>query len=288
MNQKLMAFAYFREGNNLKCDRLHARSGRWLFLLLACFQAYLIAQENICRVLPYSRLQAAASVSAAGHLLMNEPPGWVRLQPTQPVNADTVWLLVHGYGSRGYEWIDAIQALGNTGHPVYFYRYDWSRCPKAVVDSLRADFQRLQATVPGSSHHWIWFGHSYGAWIVARLNARFPADAPMEFHAIAGPLAGMKAFQDRCPPDTTWLALSRRSGVGPRLIQWRTLQAQDGAYRDLSRDPQVVSIPGSRVIRLPAEMDGHRLGHNWSVKWVVETFLGLRGNPRGKSGQSEK
>jgi hypothetical protein len=27
-------------------------------------------------------------------------------------------------------------------------------------------------------------------------------------------------------------------------------------------------------VELPPTMNGHRLGHNWSVSWVVDSYLG--------------
>ena len=44
----------------------------------------------------------------------------------------------------------------------------------------------------------------------------------------------------------------------------------DGAFRDLSLDPQEVEIENSRVIRLPETYKGNKLGHNWSISWVAD------------------
>lgn len=57
------------------------------------------------------------------------------------------------------------------------------------------------------------------------------------------------------------------------LRQWRTLQHLDGAFEDLATDPQVVELPGE-VTRLPERYRGHRLGHNWSISWVVDHLAG--------------
>jgi hypothetical protein len=55
--------------------------------------------------------------------------------------------------------------------------------------------------------------------------------------------------------------------------QWRTQKEQDGAFRDMSYDPQDIALYNSTVTELPDSMDGHRLGHNWSVSWVTDYLL---------------
>ncbi|NOZ74091.1 MAG: hypothetical protein GXO90_01760, partial [FCB group bacterium] len=159
---------------------------------------------------------------------------------------------------------------------VFFYRYDWSQCPDVIVTELQAQITELLTHFQPDPEQILLFGHSYGALIAAELNPRLDPELPIQVHAIAGPLAGMKGFQERCPWDSTWIDLTRKTHTGERLIQWRTVQSEDGAFRNAKVNPMVVDIPGSTVIVLPKTMDGHRLGHNWSVKWVAETFLGLR------------
>ena len=56
--------------------------------------------------------------------------------------------------------------------------------------------------------------------------------------------------------------------------QWRTVKDQDGAFRDMPYDPQVVNIQGSIVVKLPPVFkNGKRLGHNWSLKWVLDQYF---------------
>ena len=57
---------------------------------------------------------------------------------------------------------------------------------------------------------------------------------------------------------------------GTKLHQWRTIQAIDGAFKDLNYDPQVVAIEDSSVTRLPETYKGNKLGHNWSISWVAD------------------
>jgi len=225
--------------------------------------------------LPLSKLSDAESVFAAGKILMEQPMGWTEI--TAPKSSeDTLWIVVHGYGSKGYEWVTAIKDFRATGDPVFIYRYDWNRCPGSIADSLSADLRKLLGTLPSQPKHILVFGHSYGALITAMLDSRVSKGILIEFHAIAGPLAGLKGFKDECSPDQSWIQKITENETGPRIHQWRTVQSEDGAYRDAETNPEDVDIPGSVVTQLPKTMDGHRLGHNWSVQWVAETFLGLR------------
>jgi len=39
-------------------------------------------------------------------------------------------------------------------------------------------------------------------------------------------------------------------------------------------DPQIANIPNSTVIELPPQFkDGRRLGHNWSISWVIDNMF---------------
>jgi hypothetical protein len=54
--------------------------------------------------------------------------------------------------------------------------------------------------------------------------------------------------------------------------QWKTVQAQDGAFKNLKFDPQKVFIDGGTSILLPEEWNNSRLGHNRSIQWVCENI----------------
>jgi len=38
----------------------------------------------------------------------------------------------------------------------------------------------------------------------------------------------------------------------------------------LPYDPQIVEIENSNVTRLPEKYKENKLGHNWSISWVVD------------------
>ena len=41
-------------------------------------------------------------------------------------------------------------------------------------------------------------------------------------------------------------------------------------FKNLKEDPQNVKILGSIVTRLPQSYKKNKLGHNWSISWVVD------------------
>jgi hypothetical protein len=88
---------------------------------------------------------------------------------------------------------------------------------------------------------------------------------PLQIHSIAAPLKGMNGLSSVCEYQ---MPISLRAGTN--LHQWRTIQKLDGAFEDLSYDPQVVEINGSIVTRLPETYKGNKLGHNWSISWVAD------------------
>ena len=91
---------------------------------------------------------------------------------------------------------------------------------------------------------------------------------PIEVHIIASPLKGHPRLTERCAYSPPTAPRSDRV----RLYQWRTVKAQDGAFKDMEGDPQEVDISGSAVTRLPESWKGRRLGHNWSISWVAENL----------------
>ena len=192
----------------------------------------------------------------------------------------TINLIVHGYGSRGYEWIYAAHELVQTGH-TYVYRWDWTLCPKEAGAQLLDSVKRLIGAHP--NHDIRAFGHSYGGVILSIAAARYKATTDPNFplltaHLIAAPLAGHPKLESRCEVPIreltqshkkTQAALHQNTSQRVSLFQWRTIKAQDGAFKDLKVDPQVVDWSGV-VTRLPKTYKGRRLGHNWSISAVVD------------------
>ena len=92
----------------------------------------------------------------------------------------------------------------------------------------------------------------------------------IEIHSIAGALTPTERHVKHCPD---FIGFDDMKSLYDHY-QWRTVKDQDGAFRDMTYDPQVVNIQGSTVINLPPVFkNGKRLGHNWSLKWVFDQYF---------------
>lgn len=211
----------------------------------------------------------------SGRRLMEQPVGWTVITDSTPQEYDDqfIFIALHGYGSRGYEWVHTLKSMHNRGFRTYVYRYDWTQCPDSVARAFVHGYQILQSS--WRSQRMVIFSHSYGG-LVARLFADdLEVSVPVEVHIIASPLAGYDRITAACDYFESGNPESWYSDPAPnvQIMQWRTQHRQDGAFRDLTTDPQIVDDTSMVVYRLPAMMDGHRLGHNWSVSWVTDEYL---------------
>tara|TARA_B100001287_G_scaffold169534_1_gene142626 strand:- start:65 stop:793 length:729 start_codon:yes stop_codon:yes gene_type:complete len=181
---------------------------------------------------------------------------------------DTVFIAVHGYRSRGYEWVYPLKKMTASKNKTYFYRWDWSKCPDVASSALYSDIQKLLSSNPQIEHINI-FGHSYGGNIVTGIKDK-PDLGSIDIHSVAGALMPMKRHKKRCP---TFNGFEDTKSLYDHF-QWRTVKQQDGAFKNMDIDPQLVNIEGSTVINLPPNFeDGKRLGHNWSLKWVFDQYF---------------
>ena len=56
-------------------------------------------------------------------------------------------------------------------------------------------------------------------------------------------------------------------------IQFSVTQKKlDGAFTGMKYNPQLVDWHG-KVTQLPEKYKGHRLGHNWSISWVIDEII---------------
>jgi len=211
-----------------------------------------------------AELKVGDKVKASGKWLMSVPNGLTRLDAPPNLSRHAV-VAVHGYGSRGYEWVDALKVMGASGAQVYFFRWDWRRCPRPAAQALS---EAIEALVKGDAEidRLTVLGHSYGGLVAAIMAQDHAPPLMMDLHVVAAPLAGHEKLTGRCDFEGLSSAAPRANVA---IHQWRTVKAQDGAFKSLERDPQVVVLSGSEVTRLPAMWNGRRLGHNWSVSWVA-------------------
>ena len=202
-------------------------------------------------------------VMESGAKLMALPLG---LHPLETHSESSSGLLigVHGYRSRGYEWVYPLQTIDNDETTAMFFRWDFSKCPhtsaKQLVELLtemlgeQEDIERITIV-----------GHSLGGVLVSTMVSEWKIKLPTDFHVVAAPLGGENPRLKECGD-----VLPDRILPTIRFFQWRTQHKLDGAYKDLEVDPQVVSIDGSLAITLPKTYRERRLGHNWAVSYVAE------------------
>ncbi len=212
-----------------------------------------------------NQLDDGAGVQDSGARLMALPIGLHELEP--PADEGTLLVGVHGYASRGYEWVYPLKRLDRDDVAVYFYRWDFTTCPDVAARALAAAIEAVIAARPTLTQIKL-IGHSLGGVLVAQVAKRWSISVPIDVHAVAAPLAGVGPRRERC--DVT---LPEQLPANVTFSEWRTQHALDGAYKDLDRDPQLVDISGSHVTRLPTTYRGHRLGHNWSISAVADAIV---------------
>ena len=228
------------------------------------------AQQSIL----LSEIPIGDGVKDSGSKLMEKDHGFVEIISGKYPESDTVYIAVHGYGSRGYEWVHALRKMAETGKKTMFYRYDWDLCPKIISEKLSGDLAVWQKH-SASNPYLIIFSHSYGGTVTTSFAGIYTLDMPAEIHSIAAPLGHHLRFSEKCGyEDGTIFDSTFTLANGIKHIQWRTAHSSDGAFRNLEIDPQIIQIDGSTVHQLPAAFpDGRRLGHNWSVTYVIDQYF---------------
>ncbi|NQV30912.1 MAG: alpha/beta hydrolase [Candidatus Marinimicrobia bacterium] len=213
-------------------------------------------------------------IRSAGNLLMDNPSGLLEITKSDQTNDSVLVVAVHGYESQGYEWITGLKNLVDRYGSVFFYRYDWTSCPDDIALNLASEI--LMAKKEGGYKKIILFGHSYGG-IVVTMAASMLEKENAEIHVIAAPLSGFPKLLDNCENliygDNDKLKYPSWD-PSVTVFQYKTVHAQDGAFRELASDPQEIDLPFYQIQNLPPTMDGHRLGHNWSVTWVLDSHIG--------------
>lgn len=216
--------------------------------------------------LTLAQIDGGDAAKASGKKLMSLPFGLHRLDTTSPA-PDAAVIGVHGYDSEGYEWAYPLKATDSTDTRVYFHRYDFTQCPEPMAKALDDAIDRLLADDPGLKSLRL-LSHSYGGIVSTMVAARYDGRVPLTVDVVASPLAGAPRMSERCSYEGP-----SAPAEGVTLRQWRTIHELDKALDDIEPDPQVVDLPG-QVTRLPDSYEGHRLGHNWSISWVVDELAG--------------
>jgi len=245
-----------------------------LFIIIILISACSTNLSDKNSFLLTSDLPAGEFVKESGRKLINQPYGFTKIIADSAKFNDTIIIAVHGYESEGYEWVSPLTNLAEEYSNTYFYRYNWNICPDSLGDNL-AD--SLVALIQDESqfNKIVIFGHSYGGLVVTYLASELEMDNPIEIHTIASPLAGYPRIMDDCDlkynEDNILVYPNWETNISH--TQWRTQKHQDGAFRDLNYDPQDIIFNNSKIILLPETMNGERLGHNWSITWVIDKYL---------------
>jgi len=186
-------------------------------------------------------------------------------------------ITVHGYypvgwPTKGFEWVNPLVELANNEIPVWFFRYDWTECPENSVNYLYRLTEMLIENNPHLDSLWI-IGHSMGGLVTSLFAEKWDQVFPITIHSIAAPLAGMEhQLLSGCEK------IARKEYYISSTVtytQWKTVHSQDGAFRKLKIDPQIVNIRGGKSLLLPEEWQNIRLGHNRSIQWVCENIFQL-------------
>ena len=183
--------------------------------------------------IPYSLLITGDEGKKSGELLQGLPLGLNEIIYDSST-IDTVIISVHGYDSRGYEWVYPVRSMAESKKQTFYYRWDWTQCPESATEGLIDDL----------------FGS-------------------VEIHSVAAPLYGHPRLDKKCPD---WPDFEDMELINP-FTQWRTQQKQDEAYKHLATNPQEIEISGSNVVRLPDSLNGRRFGHNLSISWVINKYF---------------
>ncbi|MCF7797861.1 MAG: alpha/beta hydrolase [Lentisphaeria bacterium] len=221
-------------------------------------------------------LPLGAEIKQSGETLINQPEGFVRILDGQDLPMNQLIVGVHGYASEGYEWVAPMVNLARKNGLSYFYRWNWEECPETAGERLARGITYLYSLYPEVEEVVI-FAHSYGGVIATQAAGSMSLPVSVVIHTVAAPLAGYPRLLENCELsyDESGKIMYPDFAANVFYFQWRTRKEQDGAFRTMNYDPQEIDLSGSNVTRLPASMDGHRLGHNWSVTWVVDAYLGI-------------
>jgi len=239
-----------------------------------------VYQSDSISELSVSKLPAGEQVFESGQVLVDQPYGFTHIVDPAAIDRSQIHITVHGYDTRGYEWVVPVTNLAAEYAFTFFWRYDWEECPNKSGRDLAEAVQRLIEYYP-SAEKIVIMGHSLGGNVVTYSAFYLQLTIPVEIHTIAAPLAGVSRLLDNCGLD------SNRDGIPDYPVwkravthtQWRTVHSQDNAFNKYDLDPQKIDLSDSKVIQLPSTMDGHRLGHNWSATWVIRDYLGMSNSP---------
>ncbi|MBL6693867.1 MAG: alpha/beta hydrolase [SAR86 cluster bacterium] len=207
-------------------------------------------------------INSKKNVFESGLVLVQLKNGLHFLEEEQEAQKELV-IAIHGGGTLGYEWVYPLNQLNSERTRVAFFRWnpisatcanEELRYLKSFIGDISSQYEKITI-----------LGHSLGGILLARLIEDLETNAPVEAHIIASPLKGIEPTNSLCdyqPP--------MKVSNNVVLYEWRTQKKLDGIFMALPYDPQIVEIENSTVTRLPEKYKENKLGHNWSISWVVD------------------
>ena len=102
------------------------------FLAISCSDDRSINKHNEVNI---DILKSTNDVFEAGLKLMAMPNGLHELELNDN-NQDTLVVSVHGYSSRGYEWVYPLQVIDKDTNLITFFRWDDNSCVNPSVSLL--------------------------------------------------------------------------------------------------------------------------------------------------------
>ena len=206
--------------------------------------------------------------------IINRDNGFHRLTGYQVADSSYGIIVLPGYypwgwTTKGFEWAEPLHELSKLKVPIWLYRYDWNQCPEQITDQFSEAIKEFVV----ENHHLNSLrvmGHSYGGMVAALFAEQWDGSKPLEVHSIAAALAGTDRMKSECK-------FFKETGYfihdNVRFTQWKTVHEQDGAFKKMEIDPQIVTLYNGNYIDLPAIWGDLRLGHNLSIKWVCKSLL---------------
>ena len=208
--------------------------------------------------------------------IINRSIGFHEITGFEQSDSSNGIILLHGFypsswKNKGFEWAEPIKNFSKAGLPMWLYRYDWNQCPSITARQINSDL----ATLLEKNNHLeslIIIGHSFGGLIVTLFSESWESTFPINAHAIASGLAKSKFDRKylNCEnPKKPKYDISKYV----EYKQWRTIKDQDGIFKRLNNDPQVVTFINGKTTLLPKRWKSTRVGHNFSILVVSDIIL---------------
>ncbi len=213
-----------------------------------------------------SNYKSNRAVVCAGKRLARLPYGLHSLEQDQ-LNTPNVFIAIHGYKMRGYEWPYPLTVIDNENTHTHFYRWNYHGNNEKARINFFSQLDELIEIRKVPLEKLTIVAHSCGGVMIASGMDRFPEDIDVDLHTVASPLNGLGLFTV-CKP-----RLPDAVPENVTFTQWRTKRTQDSVYWWFLRDPQVIEMENSETIRLPPKNLGIRLGHVRSLSWVAEQLV---------------